>query len=286
MLTVVTGKGGAGKSLLSLALAHRASVQGKRVWLVELGRKRDRDFARLPGLLGKKQLEHTPTEVTLPGTRQKIEACVLDPTQSLAEYVDLKLPTAGLAGVLLNNRVTASFLEVVPGLPDLVQLGKLWHSLTQRKNPPDEIVLDAPATGHALALLKAPENFRRITRMGPVYRDATILHEFLTDPAQTRLVLAALPEEMAVQETKELQKHLGKEFPKALVYVNKCFPELPPLAAGAPDNIPTHAYRYARGRYLREQQAALELKGAHLLPFIFPEPGRPPAYLQLSELLA
>jgi anion-transporting ArsA/GET3 family ATPase len=130
-LLVVTGKGGAGKSLLSLAIAHRLSTLGKKVWLVELGRKRDKEFTRLPELVGRAKLGHAPTEVTLPGTKQKISVSVLDPTQSLSEYVDLKFPTAGLASVLLNNKVTASFLEVVPGLPDLVSLGKLWHSLVK-----------------------------------------------------------------------------------------------------------------------------------------------------------
>src|SRR5262249_8785505 len=149
-----------------------------RVWLVELGRKRDREFTRLPELVGRAKLGHEPTLVGLPSCEEKIEVSVLDPAQSLAEDVDLKLPTGGLAGVLLNNGVTASFLEVVPGLPDLVQLGKLWHALTQKSGGPDMVVLDAPATGHALALLQAPENFRRITRVGPIFRDATQMTEF------------------------------------------------------------------------------------------------------------
>jgi anion-transporting ArsA/GET3 family ATPase len=283
-LLVVTGKGGAGKSLLSLAMAHRLSTEGRRVWLVEMGRKRDREFTRLPELLGKRALQHEPTEVELPGTRQRIAVSVLDPARSLSEYVDLKLPTGGLAGLLLNNRVTASFLEVVPGLPDLVQLGKIWHSLTQGRDF-DTVVLDAPATGHAVALLKTPENFRKITRVGPIHRDAALMAEFLADPEKTGLVLAALPEEMAVQETLELQKTLGKEFPKPAVFVNKCFPSLPALD-GPEDSVPWRAYRYAAARAEREGVAAAALKGARKLPFLFPEPGASPLYLRLSELLA
>jgi anion-transporting ArsA/GET3 family ATPase len=283
-LLIVTGKGGAGKSVLSLALAHRLSAAGRRVWLVELGRKRDREFTRLPGLVGKDKLGHEPTEVTLPGTKEKILVSVLDPTTSLAEYVDLKLPTGGLAGILLNNRVTASFLEVVPGLPDLVQLGKLWYALTQAKNGPDVVVLDAPATGHALALLRAPENFRRITRMGPIYKDALQMTEFLADEKATGIVLAALPEEMAVKETQELQKFLGKDFPKPAIYVNKVFPILAPQKESG-DNVVWRAYSYAKARGSREHEAASSLKGARILPFLFPEPKAAPLFLRLSELL-
>ena len=283
-LLVVTGKGGAGKSMLALAMAHRLSSQGKRVWLVELGRKRDREFTRLPELLGRAKIGHKPTEVTLPGTKLKIQVSVLDPAESLGEYADMKLPTGGLASVLLNNKVTASFLEVVPGLPDLVHLGKLWHSLTQAKDGPDIVVLDAPATGHAVSLLNAPMNFKRITKVGPVYRDSSLMAEFLADPAQTGIVLAALPEEMSVQETLELQKLLSRDFPRPRIYVNKVFPELPKLKAES-DNLPWTAYSYSYKRGKREREAAECLEGAVKLPFLFPEPGAPPLFLRLSECL-
>ncbi len=285
-LLVVTGKGGAGKSVLSLALAHRLAALGKRVWLVELGRKRDREFTRLPELVGHAKIGHKPVEVTLPGTKQTIKVSVLDPTLSLAEYVDLKLPTGGLAGILLNNRVTSSFLEVVPGLPDLVQLGKLWYSLTKpEENGPEIVIIDAPATGHAVSLLMAPANFRKITRMGPIYRDANLMAEFLGDPQQTGIVLTSLPEEMSVKETLELRKLLAKDFPPPLLYVNKCFPVLPPPPANHPSSLPWKAYQYSYNRALREQECASELKNAKQLPFCFPEPGALPLFLRLSELL-
>jgi anion-transporting ArsA/GET3 family ATPase len=287
---VVTGKGGAGKSLLSLALSHRLSTLGKRVWLVEMGRKRDTEFTRLPSLVGKKKLGHEPTEVTLPESRERIRVSVLDPTQSLAEYVDLKLPTGGLASVLLNNRVTSSFLEVVPGLPDLVALGKLWYSLTLDKsaNAPDVVVLDAPATGHAVALLEAPRNFKTITKIGPIYRDAAEMTDFLADPARTGIVLVTLPEEMSVQETLELQGMLAKKFPKPQLFVNKCFPELPRLEGENPHSVVWKAYSYASRRSQRERDALEPLRKmpSQLLPFFFPEPGLPPLYLRISEELA
>lgn len=284
-LLVVTGKGGSGKSVVSVALAHHFAQAGKKVWLVEFGRKRDQLFSRLPELVGRSKLTHERTQVKLPGTEVRIEASVLDPTRSLAEYVDLKLPTGGLAGVLLNNRVTASFLEVVPGLPDLVQMGKLWHSLNREEDGPDLVVLDAPSTGHAIALLKAPENFKRITRMGPIFKDASQMAEFILDPEKTALVLTALPEEMAVQETLELEKSLRKEFPRPFLFVNKCFPTLPAWR-GAKKGPVAEAYAYASARAEREQEAAALLKGAQQIPFFFPEPEAPPLFLRISGALA
>lgn len=282
-LIVVTGKGGSGKSLLALALAHRLSAAGKKVWLVEMGRRRDKAFTRLPELAGLKVASHKPTRVTLPESEAEIELSVLDPAQSLAEYVDLKLPTAGFAGLLLNNRVTASFLEVVPGLPDLVTLGKLWHSVTQAKGGPDAVILDAPASGHAVPLLRAPHNFEKITKVGPIHRDASLMTEFFSDPKQVAIALTTLPEEMSIQETLDLTKLL-KDFPKPYVFVNRHFPDLPEVEVK--ETLPYQAYEYARKRGAREREALEALKSpAAVIPIFFPKPGELPLYLRISEAL-
>jgi anion-transporting ArsA/GET3 family ATPase len=285
---LVTGKGGSGKSLLALSLAHRLSERGKRVWLVELGRKRDKAFTRLPELVGVKSGSHKPMAVRLPKGGARIWLSVLDPTRSLSEYVDMKLPTAGLAGILLNNRVTASFLEVVPGLPDLVSLGKLWHAVTHPDPSigPDVIVLDAPATGHALSFIRAPENFRRITKVGPIHRDAAEMAKFLKDPGDTGLALTTLPEEMSLQETQEARKGL-KDFPSPFLFVNRCFPELPAIADAEKDSIPYKAYAYSRTRAEREREALAGMQGKFTkIPFFFPDPGAPPLYQRMAEVLA
>lgn len=288
-MLVVTGKGGSGKSILSLALAHRLSALGKRVWLVEIGRKRDKAFTRLPELVGKKSLEHSPTEVKLPESETPISVSVLDPTQSLSEYVDLKLPTAGLAGMLLNNKVTASFLEVVPGLPDMVSLGKLWHAVTHpsKKFAPDLIILDAPASGHAVSLLKAPLNFQRITKAGPIYRDASEMASFFSNEKFTQVILTSIPEEMSLQETKEFQRLISKDFPAPKVIVMKCFPELPDLTKEEKDSLVWKAYDYSFHRWKREQEAieVLPKSARNIVPFFFPDPKAPPLFQRVSEAL-
>lgn len=286
---VLTGKGGSGKSLLALALAHRLSAEGKRVLLVELGRKRDQTFTRLPELVGLKTASHEPVDVKLPKSPVRIRLSVLDPTRSLSEYVAMKLPMGGFAGLLLNNRVTASFLEVVPGLPDLVSLGKLWYSVTHPGDTgPDVIVLDAPASGHAIALLKSPANFERITKVGPIYKDAKLMNAFFSDPEKTAILLTTLPEEMSLKETSELEKSMGKDFPSPYVIVNRCFPRLEKVSGEAKDSVSYKAYAYARARGEREARALEEYGEASALkiPFFFPDPAAPPLYLRISEELA
>ncbi len=268
-LVLVTGKGGAGKSSVSVALAHHFRSLGKRVWLVEIGQRDERSFSRLPELLGVDALQHNPTET------HGFQTSLLDPTRCLGEYVDMKLPTAGLASVLLNNRVTSSLLEVVPGLPELVTLGKIWYAITQKKDPPDITIIDAPASGHAVTLLHAPDNFARLTRAGPLWRDAVAMKEFLSDSNQTAVLFTALPEEMALSEAADHQKLLGKQFALPFVVVNKVFPEPPKGKSTGPLEV---ARAYTENRHQREHGAIstfTEQQSDWLvveIPFFFPDP--------------
>ena len=282
-LIFVTGKGGSGKSSIAAALAHYvANTTPLRVWLVEIGRKIDLSFSRLPQILSVPAIGHEPTQIKT----SNFQACILDPVRCLSEYVDLKIPTGGLAGLLLNNRVTASLLEVVPGLPDLVALGKIHYALTHPKNPlsPDVLILDAPATGHAKALLETPKNFRKITKTGPIYKDAVKMEEFLTNKNDLLSIITCLPEEMVLQETHELYQYLEKNFGRPTVLMNRCFPKVDKLAS---KNVPeefSRLYNYAHSRFEREQAALSEAPFPFQdIPFFFPEPEVPSLYLRIAE---
>jgi len=43
-------------------------------------------------------------------------------------------------------------------------------------------VVDAPASGHGLAMLTTPRTFGEIARVGPIRRQAHKVRELLTDP--------------------------------------------------------------------------------------------------------
>lgn len=283
-MILVTGKGGTGKSVLAAALALYFANAGKRVWLAELGRKRDRNFSRLHELFGLEGISHTGEIVKLPKAKGQLKVLRLDPSESLAEYVALKIPGGALAGALLKNRVTASLLEIVPGLVEIVTLGKLWHSVTQSKAPdaPDLVIIDGPATGHAMTLVESPRNFARLTRQGPLFRDATAMETFLTSK-DFATVLVSLPEVMPLSEAEDLLKLFGSRIPVPLLFVNKCMPETaskqqnPPAWASA-------ALRYRRERFTRESESLREFKPRlknkfshtqlETIPLLFPDPHR------------
>lgn len=111
---------------------------------------------------------------------------------------------------------------------------KIWE-LTQgkrrrgraRSGGYDLVVLDAPATGHALGMLDSPRTFGAIARVGPIAGQAERLRELLTDPKRSSYLAVAQGTEMAITETLELQEKLGEQLDRELhaVIVNGMLPQ-------------------------------------------------------------
>ncbi len=90
----------------------------------------------------------------------------------------------------------------------------------------DLVVLDAPATGHALAMLRSPQTFSAIVRVGPLAEQAQALRELLEDAERSAYVAVTHASEMAVTETLELEEGLRRELDRDLdaVVVNGTMP--------------------------------------------------------------
>lgn len=236
-------------------------------------------------------------------------AISIDPELALREYLQDQLPVRALADALSSSRVFQYFAAATPGMNELLSVGKAWE-LTQpsRRTPGggryDLVIVDAPATGHGLALLQAPRTFSDIARVGPVARQGRTIHRTITDSRHTGIVAVATPEEMPVTETIELSALLHGELGMRLdrVVVNAVEPaRIGPRQAGrlrraleeGPEPLAAAALRAAlseheRARHQREQiarlAAALEEEPA-TLPLVFaPEVGREELQ-RLSELL-
>jgi hypothetical protein len=76
-------------------------------------------------------------------------------------------------------------------------------------------------------MLTTPRTFGEIARVGPIRRQAYKVSEMLSDPARTGYVGVALPEEMPVTETIELDGRLRQEVGLGLetIYMNAMWPE-------------------------------------------------------------
>ena len=221
-LIFVTGKGGVGKTTVAAALGIAATRAGQRVLVCEVA-----DQERLTAAFGLPPAGFREIEIE-PG----LGAFSVNPEDAISEWLEYQLRSRTLAGLLGGSRIFQYLATAAPGLAEMVTIGKLWElAQLERKTPSaapyDLVIVDAPATGHGLALLRAPQTFGDIARVGPIAHQAEIVDRFVRDPAATAVVAVALAEEMPVSETLELEARLRDELDVELdhVFVNAVLPD-------------------------------------------------------------
>ena len=215
-LVFVTGKGGVGKTSVAAALGQLAASRGKRTLLCEVDAKGD-----LAGAFETGTTEFREREIA-PG----LWAMSMDTEASLKEYLtlQLKLPLLSRIGPLAR---TFDFVaNAAPGVKEILVVGKLAYEV--REGHYDLVVVDAPASGHIVGQLAAPQAIQNLVQVGRVRSQTDWMLDILSDPAQTGVVIVATPEEMPVNETIDLSVRLGEEtsVDLAAVVVNRVLPEL------------------------------------------------------------
>ncbi|HYH60192.1 MAG TPA: ArsA-related P-loop ATPase [Thermoleophilaceae bacterium] len=275
----VAGKGGVGKTTIALALGLAAARRGLRTIVCEVAHQE-----RFSRLLGREGVGYEETEIA-----DNLSAISLDQQHTLEEWVTYQLPSRTLANLLYRNGVFQHLTSAAPGIKELVTIGKIWelaqlHRKTKDARPYDFVVVDSPATGHGLGLLRAPRTFGDIARVGPVRHQADRIHDFVVS-SKTGVLAVALPEEMPVNETIEYRDEIV-EFRGDLeaVVMNGLYParfteaEIESLADHDGPAVGAAATEYRR--YRAQVEEVERLKGGVrnsrfvTLPFLFaPELG-------------
>jgi anion-transporting ArsA/GET3 family ATPase len=231
---VVAGKGGVGKTTMSAALARMAAGAGKSVLIVELEGKSGiaAAFGR-HGDLGYEEVLLAPGAPggsgPGPGSGARsgsgaVRARRLTPDDALVEYLEdhgLKRVSKRLAHSGILDVVSTA----IPGIRDVLVLGKVKQ--LEREGAADLILVDAPATGHAITFLTSASGMVSAARGGPLRTQAQDVVELLSDPTRCRVILVTLPEELPVSETIESAYTLEDKAGVQLgpVIVNACDPE-------------------------------------------------------------
>ena len=284
-LIVVTGKGGVGKTTVAVALGLAAARAGKRTMVAEVAQQE-----RMSRAFRREGLGYSEAELA-----DNLFGMSIDPERALKEYLGQQVGGA-LGGVLFNNRIFEYFAAAAPGVRELATIGKVWElAQLERRDagaaPYDLVIVDAPASGHGLALLRSPRTFGDIARVGPIRRRADMIHEFLTDRRRTGVVAVALPQEMPVNETLEFRDEAeardGHGHRHAVV-VNSLLPERfsadeaerieavngdhgsPKVAAALRAALSEH--RRARGQRAQLRRLKKDVDDVVTLPHLF-EPG-------------
>ena len=267
-LVIVTGKGGVGKSTVSLAMALAAAREGRRTILCEVSSQEHLSHVFHRSQVGFREVE----------MRENLWAISIDPDESMREYVLLQLKVKPMRDLLFRSRIFNYLAAATPGLKELVTIGKIWElALDDRKarggRRYDQVIVDAPATGHGVGFLQTPRTFANIAKVGPIRQQAETLDGFIRDRKRTGIAVVALPEEMPVNETAMLERDLATEVGVEVdrIFCNGLYPERfdesesERIAAAMPEA--TGAARTAcraaltesrRARSQREQLARLE----------------------------
>ncbi len=221
-LLFVTGKGGVGKSTISIALGLAAAARGKRTIVCEVAGQETASRVFRRAEIGFHEVE----------VADNLWAISIDPDDSLREYLLLQLKVRAMRDMLVRSKLFNYLAAATPGLKELVTIGKIWELAqpdrkVKKATDYDLVIVDAPATGHGIGFLQTPRTFASIARVGPVHTQAEELDRFITDHDTTGVAIVSLPEEMPVNETSSLEASLTDEVGMSVdrIYMNALYPE-------------------------------------------------------------
>jgi anion-transporting ArsA/GET3 family ATPase len=225
---IVAGKGGVGKSTVAATLVRAARRVGLTSLLVETDGK--------------------PLLVDDAGD-QGLTAQTITPAEALAEYLD----RSGL-GRISRRLVTSGIVDVVasasPGIDHLLVLGKVKQ--LERAGAADVIVVDGPAAGHALKMLRTPRALADSVVVGPIKQQANDVLAMLNDETRCQVVLVTIPEPTPVNEAVEtafsLEEDIGVRLAPIVVNRVDAHPPIHIPDGVATDSAAAHAARFRNER--------------------------------------
>jgi arsenite-transporting ATPase len=191
----VTGKGGTGKSTVAAALALALARHGP-VTLIDLDRRRSaiKAVSAIPGAA--RRVDH-PVEMLALTAQGELEA-----------FIERIVPLKMIARRMLQSRTFGFVTTALPGLEAFLILERI-RILANEAAADRFIVVDAPATGSALELLKVPAGVQRLAPIGTLHRLAAEVEKFIQAADRFGVLLTTRAEELALREAIDASATLG-----------------------------------------------------------------------------
>lgn len=221
-LIFVMGKGGVGKTTLAIAMAYAAQSLGLRVLLAET-----EDNRSISRYFNQEELGEAPVLVS-----DNIRIARIHPKSELEAYTHVHIKSRFISRRITRSRLFDYLAEATPGLKEVMTLGRIWRweAAKDANGRPvyDLVIVDAPATGHGLSLLRLPKLLIDMIRIGPVAAQIRDMQAVLQDPDITWIALVTQPEELPVKESLELMAAARDEIgiPVRNVFLNGIYPAL------------------------------------------------------------
>ncbi len=253
-MLLVAGKGGVGRSTVALALARTLAARGHETILLEatVGSPGPSAFAA-----------HLPRPAGPEAQRmdEHLSYARLEPRHGQELFLREVLPIGSLVHAALNSKALARMLDAGPSLDELGVMHQFLTIAEQRSGRGlayDRIVLDLPATGHALALADLPNTILRIAPRGPIADRLRRGQALLHDEHACGAVIVTIPEPLALREATDLAAGLRvAQVPVAAFLVNRANER--PLPAGTREALrAVFGDRNIEGRRTLETRALAE----------------------------
>lgn len=188
-LYIFTGKGGVGKTTLAMAFTKYLQKKGVNV--------KYNCFHQNP----EKELQ---AAIALP----TIE---IDIDKSAEIYIGRKLNSTTIASWIMKTHFFKSLFQMIPGLGHMILFGHLIDEL--EKDPSLVVVLDSPASGHALTMFESTSNFKTIFKSGLVVKDIDRMQNFLSGENNLKTHVVTLATELSLSEALDLKNELDNNLP-------------------------------------------------------------------------
>ena len=183
-LYILTGKGGVGKTTLAMAMTKNLESRGVRV--------KYNSFYQTPERQLWEQL--------------KLPVLDADLYTSAEMYIGKKLNSKTIASWIMKTHFFKSLFQMIPGLGHMILLG---HIIEELENDPElTIILDSPASGHALTMFESSSNFKKIFRSGIIVKDIEKMHSFLSKEHHLKTFIVSIATELAMSEALDLKHEL------------------------------------------------------------------------------
>ena len=204
---IVMGKGGVGKSAVAMTLGLHFSKLGLRTLICEVDDREMLSYA----------FGVPPSDSEVRTLTEHLSVVSIDTQSALSEYGALRLKIKTLASLLTRNPLTRALVSIVPGVADLIALGKAFNH--ERERDPldpdrpqwDRVIIDAPSTGHGLTFLRLPLVIKEVVPSGNMRSEADDMWALISNPDRSCIHVVSAPEDLALQEASELWRSLEQD---------------------------------------------------------------------------